>query len=349
MSSKRRITATHITVFTRQLAAMVKAGIPLVQAFEVVAAGLASRPMRDMVKRIRDDVAAGDSLADSLRRHPRHFDSLFLSLIEAGELSGTLDIMLERLAAHKERSEALKTKVKKALNYPLAVVLTAVAVTGVLLVKVVPRFAETFDSFGAELPGFTLLVLDLSRLVSAYWWEMPLAAVLAGLAFRRARRRSAAFAGAVDRLALRLPVFGPLLRDVCCARFTRTLATVFGAGVPLVDALDSVAGGVGNRAYAAAVQGIKEDISGGSQLNSAVRASGLFPLMVVQMVGVGEESGTLDAMLERCAVYYEARVNDAVDGLTALLEPAIMVILGALVGGLMVAMYLPIFRLGQVV
>ena len=345
----RKITPIHIMLFTRQLATMMKAGIPVVQAFEITREGLNNDAMRDLVTNIRDDVAAGNSLTEGVRRHPRYFDNLFCSLVEAGEVSGTLETMLDRLATHKEKSEALKSKIKKAMNYPLAVIAAAIVVTGVLLIKVVPRFAETFAGFGAELPAFTLLVLGLSDVAVARWWQVLVGGVLAVFLFRQARRRSKAFDDGLQRLSLKLPVIGPVLRNTCCARFTRTLATVFSAGVPLTDALDSVAGATGNTVYAKAVGRIRDDIVGGQQLSAAVRNTGLFPVMVIQMVSVGEESGTLDAMLGRCADYYEAEVDNAVNGLTALMEPAIMAILGTLVGGLMVAMYLPIFQLGQVI
>ncbi|MGI9251498.1 MAG: type II secretion system F family protein [Pseudohongiellaceae bacterium] len=346
---KQKITPLDITLFTRQLATMMKAGIPLVQSYEIVSEGLANQSMRNLIMKIRDDVASGNSFADSIRKHQRYFDELFCNLVEAGEISGTLETMLARLASGKEKSEALKAKVKKAMNYPLVVVAVSLIVTGVLLVKVVPQFATTFASFGAELPAFTRFVLGLSDMAIAHWWKALIAAVLAGFAFKQASQRSTTFANNLDRLALKLPVMGPVLHNTCCARFTRTLATVFSAGVPLVDALDSVAGATGNVVYATAIKRVKEDITNGQQLNIAIKSTELFPVMLTQMVSVGEESGTLDAMLDKCADHYEAEVDNTVDGLTALLEPMIMVILGTLVGGLMVAMYLPIFQLGQVV
>lgn len=345
---KSKVNATHIMLFTRQLATMMKAGVPLVQAYEIVGEGQSSRPVRELVKLVGEDVGAGNSLADSIRRHPRHFDSLFCALVEAGEMSGTLDVMLDRLACHREKSEALRARIRKAMNYPLTVVITALVVTGILLIKVVPQFADTFAGFGAELPAFTLLVLNLSDFVTARWWQALIMLALVVLLFRRARRRSVRFATSVDRRLLRLPVIGRILQYSCCARFARTLATVFAAGVPLVDALDSVTGSVGNRLYAGAIKDVKEAISSGVPLSAAVASCGMFPRMVVQMVRVGEESGTLDTMLERCAAYYEAAVDDTVERLIALMEPLIMLVLGGLVGGLMVAMYLPIFRLSQV-
>jgi type IV pilus assembly protein PilC len=257
--------------------------------------------------------------------------------------------MLDRVATYKEKTEALKSKIKKAMNYPIAVVVVALIVTGILLVKVVPQFAETFSSFGADLPAFTLFVLGLSDLAIAHWWKVIIILVIAAYAFKEARLRSKGFANAVDRLALKLPIIGPIVEKSCYARFTRTLSTTFAAGVPLVDALDSVAGATGNIVYSTATRKIKDDVSSGQQLNFAIRTTGLFPVMITQMVGIGEESGALDAMLDKCATYYEAEVDNAVDGLTSLMEPLIMSVLGTLIGGLMIAMYLPIFQLGQVV
>lgn len=338
-----------IAVFTRQLATMMKAGIPLVQSFEIVGESLENKSMRDLVLLVRDDVAAGNNFADSIRKHPRYFDDLFCNLVEAGEQSGALETMLDRLATYKEKSEALKAKIKKAMNYPIAVVVVAIVVTGVLLVKVVPQFAETFQSFGAELPAFTQFVLSCSDLAIAHWWKAIIGVVAAGFAFKEAKLRSKAFADGVDRVALKLPIVGNILTSSCYARFTRTLSTTFSAGVPLVDALDSVAGATGNVVYSNATKKIKNDVTTGQQLNFAIKSTALFPVMVTQMVGIGEESGALDDMLDKCATFYEAEVDNAVDGLTALMEPMIMAVLGTLVGGLMIAMYLPIFQLGAVV
>lgn len=345
---KQKITPGDIAVFARQLATMTKAGIPLVQAFEIVGEGLENPSMRELVTQIRDDVAAGNNFADCIRKHPHCFDELFCNLVAAGEQSGTLETMLDRLATYKEKSEALKARVRKAMNYPIAVVAVAIVVTGVLLIKVVPQFAATFSSFGAELPGFTLFVLNLSDLAIAHWWKILAGAGIAGFAFREFKMRSESFRNSLDQLFLRLPVIGPILNSSCYARFTRTLATTFSAGVPLVEALDSVAGATGNSVYADATEQIKNDVTAGQQLNLAIRNTTLFPVMVTQMVSIGEESGTLDAMLDKCAVYYEAQVDNGVDGLTALLEPMIIAVLGILIGGLMIAMYLPIFRLGSV-
>ena len=345
---KQKIKPGDIAVFTRQLATMMKSGIPLVQSFEIVSESLDNPSMRELVMLIRDDVAAGNNFADSIRKHPRYFDDLFCNLVDAGEQSGALETMLDRLATYKEKSEALKAKIKKAMNYPIAVVVVALVVTGILLVKVVPQFAETFSSFGAELPAFTQMVLNLSDLAIAHWWKVLIGAGVSGYIFKEAKVRSEAFRNALDRLTLKLPVIGPIQNSSCYARFTRTLSTTFSAGVPLVDALDSVAGATGNIVYSTATKKIKDDVTTGQQLNFAIKSTTLFPVMITQMVGIGEESGALDSMLDKCAIYYEAEVDNAVDGLTALMEPMIMAVLGILVGGLMIAMYLPIFQLGAV-
>jgi len=345
---KQKIKPSDIAVFTRQLATMMKSGIPLVQSFEIVGESLENPSMRDLVASIRDDIAAGNNFADCIRKHPRYFDDLFCNLVEAGEQSGALETMLDRLATYKEKSEALKAKIKKAMNYPIAVVAVALVVTGILLIKVVPQFAETFSSFGADLPAFTLFVLNLSDLAIAHWWKVIIVGVIGAFVFKEAKLRSQAVRDAIDRLALKMPVVGPILNSSCYARFTRTLATTFSAGVPLVDALDSVAGASGNVVYSSATRKIKDDVTTGQQLAFSIKNTTLFPVMIVQMVGIGEESGALDSMLDKCALYYEAEVDNAVDGLTALMEPMIMAVLGILVGGLMIAMYLPIFQLGSV-
>jgi type IV pilus assembly protein PilC len=346
---KQKITPGDIAIFSRQLATMMKAGIPLVQSFEIVADSLTNVSMAELVRHVRDDVAAGNNFADSIRKHPRYFDDLFCNLVESGEQSGALETMLDRVATYKEKSEALKSKIKKAMNYPIAVVAVALVVTGLLLVKVVPQFAETFSSFGAELPAFTLFVLKLSDIAIAHWWKVLIGIFLLNYGFKEARIRSKEFADGVDRVTLKLPVIGPLVEKSCYARFTRTLATTFSAGVPLVEALDSVAGATGNIVYSTATKRIRDDVTTGQQLNFAIRSTGLFPAMITQMVGIGEESGALDAMLDKCATYYEAEVDNAVDGLTSLMEPLIMSVLGTLIGGLMIAMYLPIFQIGQVI
>ncbi len=345
---KQAIKPGDIAVFTRQLATMMKAGIPLVQSFEIVGESLENPSMKDLVMQIRDDVSAGNNFADCIRKHPRYFDDLFCNLVDSGEASGALETMLERLATYKEKSEALKAKIKKAMNYPLAVVGVALVVTAILLIKVVPQFAETFGSFGAELPAFTQFVMMLSDFAIAHWWKVVIAVVAGSFAFKEARVRSKAFVKIIDRVTLKLPIIGPIVRASCFARFTRTLSTTFSAGVPLVDALDSVAGATGNIVFYTATKQIKEGVTTGQQLNFAIKSTTLFPTMITQMVGIGEESGALDGMLDKCATFYEAEVDNAVDGLTALMEPMIMAVLGVLVGGLMIAMYMPIFQLGEI-
>lgn len=348
-NSKKAIKPADIAIFARQLATMMKAGVPLVQSFDIVAEGLENPSMRDLVIEIKNDVASGTSLAASLSKHPKYFDDLFCSLVGSGEQAGTLETMLDRVATYKEKTESLKKKIKKAMTYPAAVVVVAVVVTGILLVKVVPQFAETFSSFGAGLPAFTLFVLKLSEFTQA-WWFVILGAIIAAVAgFIEGRKRSHAFAEATDRMFLKIPVVGDILYQSVVARFARTLATTFAAGVPLVDALDSVAGAAGSIPFHDAIKRIREDVMAGQQLNVSIKATNMFPTMLTQMVAIGEESGALDDMLAKVATHFEESVDAMVDGLTALLEPLIMAVLGVLVGGLMIAMYLPIFMLGSVI
>lgn len=343
------IKPADIAVFTRQMATMIKAGVPLVQSFEIVAEGSEKPKMRELINTIHNDVAAGGGLALSLAKHPRMFDDLFCSLVASGEDSGTLEVMLDRVATYKEKTEQLKAKIKKALTYPTAVVVVAVIVTGILLVKVVPQFAETFRSFGSDLPAFTLFVLNISNFVQK-WWFVILIMIIAGIfAFREAKLRSVKFSEFLDRLLLRLPIFGAIVHDAIIARFSRTLATTFAAGVPLVDALESTAGAAGNSVYAKAIRTIRDDVTTGNTLYASTKATGLFPNMLLQMMSIGEESGALDEMLDKVATHYEDAVDNSVDSLSSLMEPMIMAILGVLVGGLMVAMYLPIFMLGSVI
>lgn len=348
-SSGKAIKPVDIAVFSRQMATMMKAGVPLVQAFDIVADGLENPNLRKLILQIRDSVAAGGGFANSLREHPKYFDDLFCNLVDAGEQSGALETMLDRIATYKEKTEALKAKIKKAMTYPIAVVVVAIIVTGILLVKVVPQFAETFSSFGANLPAFTLFVLGLSELAQQYWLIILLGMFGFVFAFKEAVKRSPAFAYAVDKYILKLPIIGQIIYLSIMARFARTLATTFSAGVPLIDALTSVSGAAGNKIYAEAIIKVREDVSTGIQLNTALKAKAIFPTLLVQMSAIGEESGALDAMLDKVAVYYEEAVDNMVDSLTSLLEPIIMSVLGVLIGGLMIAMYLPIFQLGQVV
>ncbi len=348
-SGGKPIKPADIAVFTRQMATMLKAGVPLVQSFEIVAEGSEKPKMRELVNNIRNDVAAGGGLALSLAKHPRLFDDLFCSLVASGEESGTLEVMLARVATYKEKTEQLKAKIKKALTYPTAVIVVAIVVTGILLVKVVPQFAETFRSFGSDLPAFTLFVLNISNFVQKWWFVILLLIIAAVFAFREAKLRSVKFAEFLDRLILRLPIFGVIVHDSVIARFSRTLATTFAAGVPLVDALESTAGAAGNSLYAKAIRRIRDDVTTGNTLYASTKATGLFPNMLLQMMSIGEESGSLDEMLDKVANHYEEAVDNAVDSLSSLMEPMIMAILGVLVGGLMVAMYLPIFMLGSVI
>jgi len=348
-SNKKAIKPADIAIFARQLATMMKAGVPLVQSFDIVAEGLENPSMRDLVIEIKNEVASGNSLASSLAKHPKYFDDLFCSLVGSGEQAGTLETMLDRVATYKEKTESLKKKIKKAMTYPAAIVVVAVIVTGILLVKVVPQFASTFSSFGANLPAFTLFVLHLSEFTQAWWFIILAALIGAGVSFSEGRKRSHKFAEYTDRMFLKIPVIGDILYNSVIARFARTLSTTFAAGVPLVDALDSVAGAAGSIPYHDAIKRIREDVMTGQQLNLSIKATNMFPSMLIQMVAIGEESGALDEMLAKVAQHYEESVDAMVDGLTALLEPMIMAVLGVLVGGLMIAMYLPIFMLGSVI
>lgn len=338
-----------ISLFTRQMATMMKAGVPLVQSFDIVGEGADKESLRELIYSIRDDVSAGLSFGASLRKHPKYFDDLFCSLVEAGEQAGALETMLDRIASYKEKTETLKAKIKKALTYPIAVVVVAVIVTGILLVKVVPVFATTFSNFGGELPAFTQFVMGLSESAQEWWliWLIGLAALV--IAFKQAKRRSQKFAATVDRFSLKIPIVGNIIYQAIIARFARTLSTTFAAGVPLVDALTSVAGAAGNAVYRDATLKVRDDVTTGIQLNHALKTSGKFPVLLLQMASIGEESGALDEMLEKAAIHYEEAVDNAVDNLTTLLEPMIMAVLGVLVGGLLIAMYLPIFKLGSVV
>lgn len=347
--SKKAITPMDIAIFSRQMATMMKAGVPLIQSFEIVAEGADNPTLRELINELKTDVAAGNGFAKSLTKHPKYFDELFCNLVDSGEQSGTLETMLDRVATYKEKSEALKSKIKKAMNYPIAVICVAVIVTGILLVKVVPQFAETFESFGSELPAFTQLVVAMSEWMQANWFICLGVIVATGYSFKEARRRSKTFSDQVDALALKAPVVGDIINNAVVARFSRTLATTFAAGVPLVDALQSVSGAAGNAVYKQAIDRIRIDVTSGQSLYMSIKMTGLFPSMLLQMVSIGEESGALDTMLDKVATYYEAEVDNAVDGLTALLEPMIMSVLGILVGGLMIAMYLPIFAMGAAV
>ncbi|WP_417539460.1 type II secretion system F family protein [Marinobacter sp.] len=345
----KKITPFDIAMLTRQLATMMKAGVPLVQSFDIVADGLENKGLQELVMSIRNDISSGTSFAASLRKHPKHFDNLYCNLVDSGEKAGALEQMLDRIALYLEKTELLKKKVKKAMTYPIAVVVVAIVVTAILLVKVVPQFESLFQGFGAELPVFTQMVVRLSEWMQSWWFVVLLGIVGTIFLFKEAKTRSQKFSDIVDKYVLKLPVVGEILDKSAVAKFGRVLSTTFAAGVPLVDALDSVAGATGNAIYRDAIQRIKADVSSGTQLQASMRQQDVFPVMAVQLTAIGEESGNLDEMLEKVAVHYEAVVDDMVDNLTALMEPMIMAVLGVLVGGLIIAMYLPIFQMGQVV
>jgi type IV pilus assembly protein PilC len=345
----KAIKPLDIAFFTRQLATMMESGVPIVQAFDIIAEGADNPNLGKLVTSIKTDVAAGNTLADSLRQHPKYFDDLFCNLVESGEQSGRLEALLDRIATYKEKTEALKAKIKKAMTYPIAVVVVAVIVTAILLLKVVPSFEEVFNNFGADLPGFTIFVIGLSKWLQSWWIIILVGFIALGYAYTQVNRRSEAFRDAQDRALLKAPIVGGIIYEAAVARYARTLSTTFAAGVPLVEALDSVSGAVGNVVFRNAVMKIKDDVSSGTQLNFSMRTTNVFPSLATQMAGIGEESGNLDGMLEKVADYYEAQVDNKVDNLTTLLEPMIMSVLGVLVGGLIIAMYLPIFQLGAVV
>lgn len=343
-----KIVARDITLFSRQLATMIKAGVPMVQAFSITIEGQTKPSMRNLLIDLRDQIAAGTPVAQALRRHPKVFDDLFCSLVEAGENSGTLETMLERVALYKERMESLKNKIKKALYYPVFVLLVGMGVSALLLIKVVPEFEKMFAGFGAELPAFTQMVVNMSRFMQQWWYFVFGAMAVFVYALVVMRRRSPAFDLRLSYLTLRLPVIGQLLHKSSVARFARTLATSFAAGVTLVDALEAAGKSSGNLVYNRHVQQIREDVSTGQQLNFAMRNGQLFPTMVNQMVAIGEESGALDTMLSKVADFYEEEVNNLVESMTSLLEPLVIVVLGIIVGSLVIAMYLPIFQMGNI-
>ena len=347
-ASGKKITNADIAIFTRQMATMLRAGVPLVQALGMVAEGLKHPKLEKLVKEIEEEVSSGTPFASALVKHPEHFDNLYCSLIEAGEQAGALETLLARVATYKEKAEELKKKIKKALSYPIAVLVVACICTGILLVKVVPQFAETFASFGAELPAFTLFVLGISEALQETWFLYIAGVIGLGFLHKQLTLKSKKYVELIDGNIIKTPVIGDILYNGVIARFARTLSTTFAAGVPLVEALDSVAGAAGNVIYEKGIRKIQEDVTSGTPLNAAMRTSGLFPPLALQMTSIGEESGGLDDMLERVANHYEAAVDDAVDNLTAMLEPFIMSVLAVLVGGILIAMYLPIFQLGAV-
>lgn len=349
LSADPKITPKDIALLTRQIATMLLAGVPLVQAIDMIGSGAESKSVKKLTNNIGAEIKSGQPLSDSLRKHPIYFDDLYCDLVESGESSGALDRIFDRIAIYKEKTEALKSKIKKAMFYPIAVLAIAGIVTSILLIFVVPQFQEIFEGFGAELPAFTLFVIGISDLMQEYWWVVFGLIWAGGYAFRQAHRGSIKIRDNTDKAILKLPVIGNILNKAAVARYARTLSTTFAAGVPLVEALQSAAGASGNAVYRDAILEIKAEVSSGNQMNFAMRNSNIFPSMVIQMVAIGEESGSLDGMLEKVANIYEAEVDDAVDGLSTLLEPLIMAVLGVLVGGLIIAMYLPIFQLGAVI
>lgn len=346
---RSKIKPLDIALFTRQLATMMAAGVPLVQGFDIVARGSDKPGLRSMLLGIKTDVESGTALADALAAEPKFFDELFVNLVAAGERSGALETLLDKIATYREKAEALKAKVRKALTYPAVITAVALIVTGILLYFVVPQFEGLFGSFGADLPAFTQLVISLSEFVQTWWWLILLAIAAAGVTLSQLNQRSPGFRAARDKYILRVPVIGSILYKAALARYARTLATMFAAGVPLVDALTSVAGATGNILFSRAVLRIRDQVATGEQLHRAMQQTEIFPHMAVQMIAIGEESGALDTMATKVAEFYEAEVDDMVDNLSALLEPLIMVVLGVLVGGLVTAMYLPIFQMGQVI
>jgi type IV pilus assembly protein PilC len=344
-----KVKAEDIAIFSRQLATMLGAGIPLVQAFEIVGNGHEKPAMQRLVLDIKGDVEGGTSLHEALAKHPLYFDDLFVNLVEAGEQSGALETLLDKVATYKEKSEAIKKKVKKALFYPAAVLVVAVIVSLILLIFVIPQFESLFKGFGADLPAFTQMVVNLSKFVQANGLYMAIVAGGAGYFFFYFKKRSRKMREFLDRVSLKLPIIGPILKKAAIARYARTLSTMFAAGVPLVEALESVAGACGNIVYEDGVMKMRDEVATGQRLQRAMENTSLFPNMVVQMIAVGEESGSLDAMSGKVATFYEEDVDAAVDSMSSLLEPLIMAVLGVLVGGMVIAMYLPIFKLGSVV
>ncbi|KTC03167.1 Type IV pilus bioproteinsis protein PilC [Pseudomonas syringae pv. atrofaciens] len=345
----KKIKPLDIAFFSRQMATMMKAGVPLLQSFDIISEGAENPNMRTLVGSLKQEVSAGNSFATALRQKPEYFDDLFCNLVDAGEQAGALESLLDRVASYKEKTEKLKAKIKKAMTYPIAVLIVAIIVSGILLIKVVPQFQSVFAGFGAELPAFTLMVIGLSDIVQKWWLAILGLFFVGAFLFNRAYKQSQKFRDNIDRFLLKIPIIGPLIFKSSVARYARTLATTFAAGVPLVEALDSVAGATGNVVFRNAVHKVKQDVSTGMQLNFSMRSTGVFPSLAIQMTAIGEESGALDNMLDKVATYYEDEVDNMVDNLTSLMEPMIMAFLGVIVGGLVIAMYLPIFQLGNVV
>jgi type IV pilus assembly protein PilC len=348
-ASARKITEKDISLFTRQLATMMKAGVPLLQSFDIVAKGNANPSVQKLLAEVKADIEKGSSMYQAFSKHPKYFDPLFCNLVNAGEQAGILDNVLDRLATYKEKILAIKGKIKSALFYPAAVIVVAIVVTAAIMIFVIPTFKNLFTGFGADLPVPTLVVISISDFFVKWWWAIFGVLIGGGIGFMQALKRSKALRAFMDRMFLKLPVFGVVIEKATIARWTRTLATMFAAGVPLVEALDSVAGASGNYVFEEATQHIKSDVATGTSLTTAMQSVDVFPNMVLQMTAIGEESGALDSMLNKVADFYEQEVDDAVEAISSLIEPMIMVVLGVLIGGLVVAMYLPIFKLGEAI
>lgn len=345
----KKVKPADIAIFSRQLATMMSSGVPLVQAFDIIGRGHENQGMQTLLMTIKTDIESGSTLSDALAKHPLQFDDLFCNLVAAGEHAGILDNILDKVATYKEKTEAIKAKIKKAMFYPTAVIVVAFIITAILMIFVIPMFEELFAGFGADLPAMTKFVINLSQIFQNWWWAIfgGIGIVIFGLL--EIKKRSKGFNIFLDKVVLKMPILGPIMRKAAIARYARTLATMFAAGVPLVEAMESVAGAVGNVVYGEAVLRMRDEVSTGTQLNVAMKTSNLFPNMVVQMTAIGEEAGSVDAMLSKVADFYEEEVDNAVDGLSSLLEPLIMAILGIVIGGLVIAMYMPIFQMGKVV
>jgi len=349
MSGGRSVKQKDIALFTRQLSTMMRAGVPLIQSFDIVARGSTNPRVTRLLNDIRSDVETGTSLSAAFRKHPLYFDALYCNLVEAGEAGGILEALLDRLAIYQEKTLAIKQKIKSALIYPVAVIVVAFVVLAVIMIFVIPAFEDVFKSFGADIPAPTLVVIAMSKFFVKFWYLIFGILIGGTYFFMQSWRRSVKMQKTMDRLLLKVPVFGDLVNKSAVARWTRTLSTMFAAGVPLVEALDSVGGASGNAVFAEATEQIQRDVSTGSALTTSMQTTGVFPVMVLQMCAIGEESGSLDAMLAKAAEFYEEEVDEAVKGLSSLMEPFIIVILGVLIGGIVISMYLPIFKLGQVV
>ncbi|HEX22014.1 MAG TPA: type II secretion system F family protein [Chromatiales bacterium] len=346
---KKRITAGDIAIFSRQLATMMAAGVPMVQSFEIVGKGHENPSMQDLIMAVKADVESGSSLAESLAKHPLYFDDLYCSLVHAGEQAGILETLLDKIATYKEKVEAIKGKIKKALFYPAAIVVVAFVITAILLIFVIPQFEDMFSSFGADLPALTKAVIVMSKIFQEWWWAIFGGIGLAIYGLVQLKRRSRKFNHAMDAMVLKLPIIGDIITKATIARFARTLSTMFAAGMPLVEAMETVANASGNYVYTQAILGMRDEVATGQQINVSMKETGLFPNMVVQMLAIGEETGSVDAMLSKVADFYEEEVDNMVDGLSSLLEPIIMAVLGILIGGLVIAMYLPIFKMGEAI